>query len=127
MILYICCAGGMTSSFFCKNICKEASVSTYMDSISPVLKNLDTIKNKAELIIMYGPATYFNENTMKKYNLKDDLIGIWVAPQVRHLTLSLKELMKDYQIPVETIDMKIYGTMNGKKAWEIIQTTFLNH
>ena len=126
MILYICCAGGMTSSMFCKNISKKTNMTTYVNNVGSVLKNLDEIKDKYELIIMYGPATYFKKNTIETYHLENELIGIWIATQVRYFKISFEKLVKSYYIPIESIDMKLYGSMDGSQGWKEIQTLFLN-
>lgn len=46
MLVYICCAGGATSSLFCKKIGDASKVPTTVEDIFTVLKNYDEYDNK---------------------------------------------------------------------------------
>ena len=50
MLVYICCAGGATSSLFCKKIGDASKVPTTVEDIFTVLKNYDEYDNKYEII-----------------------------------------------------------------------------
>ena len=60
MLVYICCAGGATSSLFCKKIGDASKVPTTVEDIFTVLKNCDEYDNKYEIILAYGPAEFFS-------------------------------------------------------------------
>ena len=49
MLVYICCAGGATSSLFCKKIGDASKVPTTVEDIFTVLKNYDEYDNKYEI------------------------------------------------------------------------------
>lgn len=69
MLVYICCAGGATSSLFCKKIGDASKVPTTVEDIFTVLKNYDEYDNKYEIILAYGPAEFLKERCIREYNL----------------------------------------------------------
>ena len=120
MLVYICCSGGATSSLFCQKISKEVGDKAFLDHIFLVLKDYENLSQKYDMILAYGPAEFLDEKSMNKYNLFDKLSSVWVAPQMRYVKDKIEEVCRPYDIPVEQIDMRTYGTMNGKKALEDI-------
>ena len=83
MLVYICCAGGATSSLFCKKIGDASKVPTTVEDIFTVLKNYDEYDNKYEIILAYGPAEFLKERCIREYNLGEKISSIWIAPQER--------------------------------------------
>lgn len=120
MLVYICCAGGATSSLFCKKISDAASKSVFVDHIGIVLPDLDTYLKEYDLVLAYGPVTLLNERNLEKYSLDKILASVWIAPQARYLEKPIRELFAPYNIPVNVVNMRTFGTMNGKQALDDI-------
>lgn len=127
MMIYICCAGGATSSLFCENIQKSAVNSdVYIDSIFTILNDVESIIKKHSVILAYGPAGFLTPDTIKQHHLDKMLKGIWIAPQMRFMTNRIRKDFEDMEIPVESIDMHTFGMMDGKQAIRDIKRIFLS-
>lgn len=120
MLVYICCAGGATSSLFCQKIQKAADGNVLVQDIFTILKDLDTLMTSYDMILAYGPVEFLNERTIEEWQLNKKLTSVWIAPQVRYMGDVIKKLFDPYLISVHLIDMRAFGTMNGKKALEDI-------
>lgn len=117
MLVYICCSGGATSSLFCQKIGQAAiGEKTFVDHIFIVLQDLENLLNSYDMILAYGPAEILNERSIKKYHLETVLDSVWVSPQVRYLQDAIYKSLEPYNIPVHLVDMRAFGTMDGKKA-----------
>lgn len=120
MLVYICCSGGATSSLFCKKISDAATNNTFVDHIGIILPDLDKYLQGYDLVLAYGPVTLLNKRNLEKFALDKILASIWIAPQARYLEKPIRELFTPYNIPVHVINMRTFGTMNGKQALEDI-------
>ncbi|MHC5249632.1 PTS sugar transporter subunit IIB [Enterococcus sp. LJL90] len=116
MLIFICCAGGMTSSMFCQKISKAADAKVvHFGHLHEVIKNFEQLSAAFPTLIAYG-----GEGEITKYNLesvfKPYVDQVLVCPQVRYKTPSLKKLLETIDVPCADIDMKTFGNMNGEKA-----------
>lgn len=117
MLVYICCSGGGTSSFFCLKIKQAAEGENILvDDIDSILKNYEELDKEYDLLLAYGPTTFIREEYMIKNNLGERLARIWIAPQMRHMKGEVLKVVEAYGIPVDSIDMLVFGRMNGEKA-----------
>lgn len=117
MLVYICCAGGATSSLFCSKIKKASNKDNVLvDDLMTILTDFKEIKNKYEYILAYGPAGFIRESAIIDYSLDKIIDLILVCPQVRYLVPSIKKVTEPYNITCDSLDMKTFGTMNGEKA-----------
>lgn len=123
MIVYICCAGGLTSSLFCSNIQDaEEDNKIFVDDIKTVF----TLYKKGQLgrcdyVLTYGPAENINKAFIDEYNFEDFIDLILISPQARFLLKSITNLVSPLNIPCDVIDMRTFGTMNGKEGLKLIQ------
>jgi len=119
MVVYVCCAGGMTSSIFCQKV-KDAQGEEdkiYFGDIHDVIKEFEAGKLKDYNIILgYGGAEKVDNRFIEDLKFKELVNLIWVAPQARFHTNRIKALVEPIGIKCETIDMITFGRMNGKKA-----------
>lgn len=120
MLVYICCAGGATSSLFCQKIGQASSQNVLVEDIFSVLKDLDTLINSYDMVLAYGPVEFLSERTVKEWQLDKKIASVWIAPQVRYLKEMVDKALSQYHIPVNLIDMRAFGTMNGQKALDDI-------
>lgn len=117
MLVYICCAGGMTSSLFCSKIQEAAKdENIIVDDIFTILDDLNSYQEKYDFILAYGPIHFLTAEKIKKNSLENVLVSVWVAPQVWNLKDALRKELEPLHIPVEAIDMRTFGIMDGKKA-----------
>lgn len=120
MFIYVGCAGGMTSSMFCQRIIKaidsaNSPLRAVFDSVGTIIRRKKEFKGNYDLIFAYGGI-----NLIQAYNAYD--IGtifdvVFIAPQMRHMTKSKQEILKDYPVIVKDIEMKTFGTMDGATAY----------
>ncbi|GAB2023201.1 hypothetical protein RyT2_22750 [Pseudolactococcus yaeyamensis] len=119
MFVYICCAGGMSSSLFCIRMV------TVLETAYPGLKvtatHLDTVmakettyREKYDLLLVYGGVDVISPENAFELNQLIDVILI--APQVAYLLPLKQAILKDYPIIIKLIDKKIFGTMAGVEA-----------
>jgi cellobiose-specific phosphotransferase system component IIB len=123
MIVYICCAGGLTSSLFCSKIrtaAKEENI--IVDDIFTILDHYEEYQKQYDLILAYGPISFLTLQKIKNYNLENLLVSVWIAPQVWNLKGPLCTLLEPFHIPVYAIDMRTFGIMDGKKALDDIKS-----
>lgn len=123
MFVYICCAGGATSSLLCENIKKSAigKLKVHLDPISLVVSDLKSGKlDDYDIILGYGAASSITYNFVNEYNLNELLDLVLIAPQVRFEVGNIQKVMNPYNIPAELIDMKTFGYMNGDKILDKI-------
>lgn len=124
MVVYICCAGGATSSMFCSKI-KEAADEgkVYFDDIASVAKKyISGELNDVDLVLAYGPADAVNEVFVKEHNFDKVFDLVLVSPQARYCLRNIRKALDPLGIPSDTIDMRVFGTMNGEKGLEIINS-----
>ena len=118
MFVYICCAGGMTSSLLCENIKKSATsnLKVHLDNITDATYDFQLGKLKEfDIVLGYGSASIITESFIKDYNLNNIINLILISPQVRFELNRIQRVMRPYNTPVSVIDMKTFGTMNGRK------------
>ncbi|MDU5110809.1 MAG: hypothetical protein E6248_10195 [Clostridium sp.] len=117
MLVYICCAGGATSSLFCSKIKKASNKDNVLvDDLMTILTDFEELKSKYDYILAYGPAGFIRESSIGDYALDKIIDLILVCPQVRYLVPSIKKVTEPYNISCDSLDMKTFGTMNGEKA-----------
>lgn len=123
MFVYICCAGGATSSLLCEKIKKSAigKLKVHLDPILLVASDLKAGKlDDYDIILGYGAASAITDNFVNEYNLNKLLDLVLIAPQVRFEINNIQKVMNPYNIPTEGIDMKTFGYMNGDKILDKI-------
>lgn len=119
MFVYICCAGGMSSSLFCIRMV------TALETTYPALKvtsaHLATVmakeknfREKYDLILVYGGVDVISSENA--FDLNQFIDVILIAPQVAYLLPLKQAVLEDYPILVKLIDKKIFGTMAGVEA-----------
>lgn len=124
MLVYICCSGGATSSLFCQKIGQaDKEEKTLVEHIYIVLQDLENLQNSYDMILAYGPAELLNERSIKKFHLDQVLDSVWISPQVRYLKETIYKSLEPYHIPVNLVDMRAFGTMNGEKALKDIKAS----
>lgn len=121
MLIYICCSGGATSSLFCQSIGKASDKKVLVDHIFIVLQNLEKYMASYDMILAYGPAELLNVRSIQKYHLDKIIKSVWICPQSRYLKEGIYKALEPLQIPVHLVDMRAFGTMNGKKALQDIE------
>jgi PTS system cellobiose-specific IIB component len=66
-------------------------------------------------------------STADMYEVIDDADVILLGPQARYMLEEVKKAVKDKGIPVEVINQKLYGTMDGdavlKMALELVKSS----
>jgi len=116
MLVYICCAGGMTSSMFCQKIAKAANPNeVYFGQLHDVIANFQNLSNTYSTLIVYGGEGEINKLSLEPI-FKPYVDGVFVCPQVRYKTASFRKLLSPLDISCMDIDMKTFGNMNGEKA-----------
>lgn len=123
MLVYICCSGGATSSLFCSKIGQASDEKVLVEHIFIVLQDLEHLMESYDMILAYGPAELLNDHQVEKYHLDKIITSVWIAPQVRYLKETIFKAMMPYNIPVHLVDMRAFGTMNGKKALDDIKAS----
>lgn len=121
MILYICCAGGGSSSMFCMKIAeaaKQTALNVHFSDLSTILANQGVFANDYDLVFAYGPIDALSKRTALRFSTVFD--GILVCPQVRYLTTSKQALMKELNVAVKNVDSLTFGRMEGSKALDVI-------
>lgn len=119
MFIYVCCAGGMSSSLFCMRMVKALkeiypSLHAMSAPISTAMQKKRTYTEKYDLILTYGGIDLINPSNV--FDISELLDVIFVAPQVAYLLPLKQEILKDAPIILKLIDKKIFGTMDGAKA-----------
>ncbi|WP_430607561.1 hypothetical protein IGJ55_001017 [Enterococcus sp. AZ170] len=120
MLVYICCAGGMTSSMFCQKIAKAADPkAVYFGQLHDVIADFENLSTLYPTLIAYGGEAEINQLTLTPI-FKPYVNRVMVCPQVRYKMASLQKLLSPLAIPCVDIDMKTFGNMNGEKALQEI-------
>ena len=121
MLIYICCSGGATSSMFCQKIGEASNKKYVVGYIADILPKIDEYLKAYELVLAYGAVDFVKEGNVKDTGLQTKLSSIWIAPQVRFMAPTIQSYYAQFHIPVEVIDMRTFGVMDGVKAWQDIQ------
>lgn len=121
MFIYVGCAGGGTSSMFCKKIVDEINqadenLTAVFDDFASVDRKQNSYGEMYDLVFAYGSIDQIRFDTAFEMGNLFDVV--FVAPQVRYLTPKKQEILEDYPTLVRDIEMKIFGTMNGPVAYE---------
>lgn len=120
MLIYICCAGGATSSMFCQRIAEASNCHTYVDYVLEIINDIDRYIEEYDMVFVYGPASLLTPVNIKELKLDQRISAILIAPQVRFITPKTKTLFEQYNIPVEDIDFLTFGRMDGEKGYQDI-------
>lgn len=118
MLIYICCAGGITSSLFASKIKDAASKNNVaITDIFTALKKPELQENH-DFVLAYGPIELFSHN--RSDNIIKDIDVILICPQVRYLEENTKKAVLPHNpnCYITSLDMKLFGTMNGAKVFE---------
>ncbi|EOL41577.1 PTS sugar transporter subunit IIB [Enterococcus phoeniculicola] len=116
MLIYICCAGGMTSSMFCQKISKAANPNeVYFGSLHDIIVDFSNLSQTYSTLVAYGGEGIIRQENLETL-FKPYVDLVYVCPQVRYRTPALKKLLIPLNIPCLDLDMKTFGNMNGKKA-----------
>lgn len=121
MLIYICCSGGATSSMLCQRIATASNKNAKIGYILEVLPDIEQHLKDYDMVLAYGPVDFVKEMNIKGSGLMDKISCIYIAPQVRFMTPSVKKFYEPLNVPVGQIDMHTFGVMDGEKAWEEIQ------
>lgn len=120
MLIYICCAGGATSSLFCSHIAHAADPEMiHFDDLKTLLADYDALSQRYPILIGYGSeqlVDWRNVATMFQPHVDQ----VFVCPQVRYRTPVLRKTLAPAGIPVDDLDMRMFGTMNGELALQTI-------
>lgn len=116
MLIYICCAGGMTSSMFCQKIARAADPNAiYFGYLHDIINDFEALNTTYPLLIAYGGEGEITEQTL--IPVFDPYVDhVLVCPQVRYRTALLKKMLEPLNISCTDLDMRIFGNMDGKKA-----------
>lgn len=93
MRIHLVCSAGMSTSLLVNNMKKAAPEDYVIDA---------------------GPFAALED-------IVDDYDVILVGPQVRFKLDDIKAICRDHGKRCDLIDMRVYGTMDGKKALEIAE------
>ncbi|WP_321383940.1 hypothetical protein [uncultured Enterococcus sp.] len=120
MFIYVGCSGGMTSSMFCQRIVKaidtvESPLKAVFDDIGTIIRRKKEFEGNYDLIFAYGGINYIQAYNAYDFGTIFDVV--FVSPQMRHMTKSKQEILKDYPVIVKDIEMKTFGTMDGPVAY----------
>lgn len=120
MLIYVCCAGGITSSLLASKIKGAASKNNVaVTDIFTALKEPE-LQKEHDFVLAYGPIELFSRNRADDF-IKD-IDAILICPQVRYLESSTRKAVEPHNpnCHITSLDMKLFGTMNGEKAFEDI-------
>lgn len=123
-MVYICCAGGLTSSLFCSKISKATTPDDklYFDDIESLGKKFKKGElDKYDIVLGYGPTSIINENLLKNTIFTEMVDLVFIAPQARYFFNKVNELLKPYAISCNTIDRKTFGQMDGEQGLAMIK------
>lgn len=123
MFVYICCAGGLTSSLLCEKIqnCSTEDFKIHINPIRTIVSEINSGKlNEFDLILGYGDVGRFNQSFISELNLSESLDLLLISPQVRFELNRIRKVLAPYNIPSDSIDMLDFGTMNGAKLIKTI-------
>ena len=121
MLIYVGCAGGMTSSMFCQRIVKaiqeaHSPLTAAFSDVGTVIRRRQEFEGHYDLVFAYGGIHFITP--VNAYDMGTIFDVVFVAPQMRHLTQHITHLLNDYPVIVKNIEMKTFGTMNGDVAYD---------
>ncbi|WP_125703990.1 hypothetical protein [Lacticaseibacillus daqingensis] len=116
MFIYICCAGGASSSLFCARLGEAINASAEpltacVTDLTNALATPATFGAQADLVIVYGSVDAVRPATVLAFGRLFDVI--LVAPQVRYRTARLATLLAGYQTQVRDLNARIFGRLAG--------------
>lgn len=120
MFIYVGCSGGMTSSMFCQRIVKaidaaESPLRAVFDSVGTIIRRKKEFEGNYDLVFAYGGINFIEPHNAYDFGTIFDVV--FIAPQMRHMTKSKQDILKDYPVIVKDIEMKTFGTMDGATAY----------
>ncbi|MEG0276692.1 MAG: PTS beta-glucoside transporter subunit IIB [Coprobacillus sp.] len=122
MLIYVCCAGGITSSLFASKI-KDAATqnNVAITDIFTAMKEPE-LEETHDFVLAYGPIELFSHNRANNFIKEIDIILI--CPQVRYLEENTKKAVFRYNPDcyISSLDIKLFGTMDGAKVFENLLT-----
>ena len=116
MVVYICCFGGVTSCFFCRNLAKVGREDVYINHIDTIGKDYRQLQKQYRYVFAYGPLTYINEVQIKEYAMDRYIEEIIVCPQARYMIPSLQLVANKFQLPISTLAMSLFGCVDSNSA-----------
>ena len=114
MIVYVCCFGGVTSCFFCRNIQKANDEEIYIDHIDNIALDYEDLSQRYKYIIAYGPVAYLCKEDIEDKRLHQFISHIFICPQARYLISSIIGVLQSYQMTISSLDMKLFGCVDLK-------------
>lgn len=121
MLVYICCSGGATSGMLCQKIAEASHKTVTAGYIYDLLRDMEQLLSEYELVLACGPVDVLHESNFKHLGLEGKVDCILISPQVRFMAPMVKGYFDNLHIPLDVIEMRTFGTMNGAKVWENIQ------
>ncbi|WP_179394366.1 PTS sugar transporter subunit IIB [Lacticaseibacillus absianus] len=119
MFIYVCCAGGGSSSLFCARITQAIKATD--ENLTACFVDLTTVRaaplayaTQADLIFVYGPAGAIRPAEAFDYGSLFDVV--FVAPQVRYLLPQIQRCLADYPTVVTALDSQVFGMMDGARG-----------
>lgn len=133
MIIYLCCAGGATSSLFCKKIqdaCTQENDRAYFADITTIITNLNNktlLPDDYDIILAYGAAQVLSERYILESKFNQFFNAVYISPQVRFLSKNLTIVCDKFNIPCYPIDSMLFGRMEGGKFLRIMKENQKNN
>lgn len=129
MFIFVGCAGGGTSSMFCQRIAQainetDPNLRAAFADVQTVLGDPTMAIGKCDLMFAYGSIDAVRAYSAFDFGQLFDVI--MVAPQVRYLTGKKQEIMARFPTVVEDIPSKVFGTMDGRKAFAELRGELIN-
>lgn len=120
MFIFVGCAGGGTSSLFCQQMVKEITnqdknLTAVFAHYQQVMDKQRAYGNTYDLVFAYGGIDGIAGYNAFEFGKLFDVV--LVAPQVRYRTKDKQELLANYPTIVRDIPSKLFGQMNGEKAY----------
>ncbi|MFD1432789.1 MULTISPECIES: PTS sugar transporter subunit IIB [Lacticaseibacillus] len=122
MNIFVCCAGGGSSSLFCQRMATgfqqhDPNLSaSFTDAQAMLTRPTDF---RADLNFAYGGEGAIRPDTAFEMGTVFD--AVLVAPQVRYRTPFLKQMLHDYPIVVADIPGRLFGMMDAVKGADLLR------
>ncbi|WP_262316555.1 PTS sugar transporter subunit IIB [Lacticaseibacillus parakribbianus] len=120
MYIFVCCAGGGSSSLFCARLAKainetDENLTASFDTVDAVL-SASPFAPAADLVFAYGAVDAIRPATAYDFGSRFDVV--LVAPQVRYLTAAKQAVLADYPTVVADMDRRVFGLMDGNRGYQ---------
>ncbi|WP_225046725.1 PTS sugar transporter subunit IIB [Lacticaseibacillus kribbianus] len=122
MHIFVCCAGGASSSMFCARLAQ--AINTTDENLSASFDTVDAVLAQspfapcADLVFAYGGIDAIRPATAYDFGSLFDVV--LVAPQVRYLTPAKQAVLADYPTVVADMDSRVFGLMDGNRGYQAL-------